>query len=85
MKTQHFVDFYQKDSSGKILPATGTDAHYNIDGRFGLLRAARFAKDEMDFLNIHLNKNFVGFKLFRTTGRRTGEEIPYFISDALRG
>lgn len=85
MKTQHFVDFYQKGVSGEIIPATGTDAHYNIDGRFGLYRSVEFANEEMNFLNTQLNKNFVGFKLFRTNGRRTGEEIPYFISDALRG
>lgn len=85
MKTQHFVDFYQKGVSGEIISATGTDAHYNIDCRFGLHRTVEFVKEEMNFLNTQLNKNFVGFKLFRTNGRRTGEEIPYFISDALRG
>lgn len=85
MKTQHFVDFYQKGVSGENVPATGTDAHYKIDGRFGLYRSVEFANEEMNFLNTQLNKNFVGFKLFRTNGRRTGEEIPYFISDALRG
>jgi hypothetical protein len=73
----HFADFYQRGTTGKIVPACGSDAHLCIDGRFGLDRATDCALQHMESLS-KIGKNYCGFALFRVAGRRTGNEHPYY-------
>lgn len=75
---QHFADFYQLGVHSKApVAACGTDAHLNIDGRFGLERARTEAEHHMAQMN-KLGKEYIGYMLFKTRGTRTGLERPYF-------
>ena len=75
---QHFAEFYHEGTTGKIIPACGSDAHLCIDGRFGLAKAEYAAIIHMGALAKNNIQCYTGFKLYHVRGRRTGTETPYF-------
>lgn len=75
---QHFAEFYHKGTTGKTIPACGTDTHLPIDGRFGLVRAKYTAVLHMESLAKNRIQDYTGFALYRVRGRRTGNEHPYY-------
>lgn len=74
---KHFAVFLHLGAVSKTpIAACGTDAHLNIDGRFGLERARTEAEHRMTQMN-KLGKKYVGYMLFKVRSTH-GFELPYF-------